>query len=117
MFVVILVSVRVGNPPVSGWSDVVAVGQGRFRCGLRHSPALSRLQKGQTLVPKTQMLTSRGITQLWISCPADANPMIGKKQTFARLDLRHVATDAGRINRLNRAGARLYFLYPIVRAD
>jgi len=56
MFVVILDSVRGGNPPVSGGSDAVAAGEGRFRCGLRPSPALrGRLSQGERVIQSLQL--------------------------------------------------------------
>jgi len=51
IFVVILDSVRGGNAPVSGGSDATAAGEGRFRCGLRPSPALrGRLSQGESVI-------------------------------------------------------------------
>jgi len=56
MFVVILDSVQGGNPPETGGSDAVAAGEGRFRCGLRPSPALGgRLRQGESVIHSLQL--------------------------------------------------------------
>jgi len=56
MLVVILDSVRGGNPPVSGGSDAVAAGEGRFCCGLRPTAALrGRISQGESVIHSLQL--------------------------------------------------------------
>jgi len=56
IFVIIMDSVRGGNPPVSGGSNAVAAGEGRFRCILRPSPALrGRFSQGESVIHSLQL--------------------------------------------------------------